>query len=215
MKKTIIFDFDGTIGDTLTLGIEIYNNIAHRFNCKEVDLSDVAGLQSKRPKEIMGDYNINYFNIPFLLWSIKKELGKRMDEVQAFPDMIDGIKELKENGHRIGILTSNSKENVSKFLDVHELNGLFEFVYSGKHVFGKEKTMKKVLKKEKISLSDVVYVGDETRDIVASKKAGIPIVSVSWGFNTKEALQDLNPDFLVDTPQEMGAVLKNIEKKRF
>ena len=209
-KKTIIFDFDGTIGDTLTLGIEIYNDIAHKFNCKQVELTDVPQLQSKRPREIMGDYNINYFNIPFLLWGIKKELGKRMDEVKAFPDMIETIRELKASGHRVGILTSNSKENVEKFLQINHVTDLFEFIYSGKHVFGKEKTMKKVLKKEGIDNRGVVYVGDETRDVVASKKAGMPIVSVSWGYNNKEALQKLDPEYLVDTTEDLQKAIKRL-----
>jgi len=208
-KKTIIFDFDGTIGDTLALGIDIYNQIAEDYRCIPVDLVDVPTLQSKRPREIMGDYNINYFNIPFLLWRIKRELGERMGEVKSFPEMMEVIHELKDSGHRVGILTSNSKKNVEKFLKMNNSRDLFEFIYSGRHVFGKEKTMRKVLKREEIDSKEVIYVGDETRDVVASKKAGIPIISVDWGYNTREVLEKLEPNHIADIPSDLLEIISN------
>ncbi len=202
-NKTIIFDFDGTIGDTLAMGVKIYNEIAPRYRCKPVELADIPLLQTKRPRELMAEYGITHLTIPFLLFTIRKELGKQVSSIEPFTDMVEVLRILHESGATVGILTSNSKRNVEEFLKLNGIQHLFAFVYSGKHVFGKEKTMKQVIKREGIDINSVVYVGDETRDIVASKKAGIPIVSVTWGFNAKEILKTLEPDHLVDTPQEL------------
>jgi phosphoglycolate phosphatase len=115
--------------------------------------------------------------------------------------------ELKKAGFRLGILTSNSKENVQSFLMNNQLD-IFDSIYSGASVFGKSKVIKTAIKKGKFSSHEVVYVGDETRDVDAARSAGVRIISVSWGFNTKEVLQKQNPDFLIDHPSELPALLE-------
>jgi phosphoglycolate phosphatase-like HAD superfamily hydrolase len=46
-------------------------------------------------------------------------------------------------------------------------------------------------------------VCDEVRDIEAAKKSGIKSIAVAWGYNTKDALIKENPDFLVNSPDEL------------
>jgi phosphoglycolate phosphatase len=62
-------------------------------------------------------------------------------------------------------------------------------------------------KKHQIHHSEVIYVGDEDRDIIAAKKAKIKNIAVSWGYNSKNKLRQLNPDFLVNSPKEMVSYL--------
>ena len=59
---------------------------------------------------------------------------------------------------------------------------------------------------------EIVYVADETRDIEAAKKAKVRIISVTWGFNSREILKKQNPDFLVDRPEE---ILRIIDDERY
>jgi phosphoglycolate phosphatase-like HAD superfamily hydrolase len=103
----------------------------------------------------------------------------------------------------MGILTSNSVSNVSKFADINNLSGLFDFIYSGRSLFGKEKVIRRMLIHENLSVDRVIYVGDETRDIEASKKAGIPVVAVSWGLHRREVLAAMSPDQIADDPEEL------------
>jgi len=79
----------------------------------------------------------------------------------------------------------------------------FDFIYSDGSLFGKGKILKRVLKKYEFFKRNVVYVGDEVRDIDAAREAGIKIVSVSWGFNSKEVLGSNKPNYIVDTPAEL------------
>ncbi|MEA2095932.1 MAG: HAD hydrolase-like protein, partial [Candidatus Cloacimonadota bacterium] len=64
----------------------------------------------------------------------------------------------------------------------------------GVSVFGKDSKLKKVLKMSGIKKEDAIYIGDELRDIQASKKVGIPCGSVTWGVNDADALAALSPD---------------------
>ena len=110
----------------------------------------------------------------------------------------------------MGILTSNSVRNASKFADINNLSGLFDFIYSGRSLFGKEKVIRRMLIHENLSVDRVIYVGDETRDIEASKKAGIPVVAVSWGLHRREVLASLSPDQIADGPEELQGCLLRI-----
>ena len=70
--------------------------------------------------------------------------------------------------------------------------------------------MNNILRQKQLKTQDVIYVGDETRDIEASKKAHIKVVSVTWGFNSEKALVKQNPDFLIHHPLELVEVVKNL-----
>ena len=52
-----------------------------------------------------------------------------------------------------------------------------------------------------------LYVGDSEVDIQTAKNAGIPSVSVTWGFRKKEFLKTKEPDYIIDTPMELIHIL--------
>ena len=57
---------------------------------------------------------------------------------------------------------------------------------------------------------EVVYVGDEVRDIKAAKRAGMKIIAASWGYNEREALEKYKPDLIVDRPVELIEVVEKV-----
>jgi len=209
-KKIIIFDFDGTIANTLDAVVDIYNRIAPDFRCKIVKQEDRKKLQAKRPQEFLKDYGVTNFKLPFLLLRVRKELHGEIKNINPIEGMVQALKDIKDAEFNLGIMTSNSKENIATFLELHGLNSVFDFIYSGRNIFGKEKVINKLLKNRKIIKENAVYVGDETRDIEASKKAGIPVVAVSWGFNTSEILAASHPNAVVDSPKQLLECLRKI-----
>jgi phosphoglycolate phosphatase-like HAD superfamily hydrolase len=72
-----------------------------------------------------------------------------------------------------------------------------------------------MLNHEQISKRNVIYVGDETRDIEASKKAGIPVIAVTWGLNDREILAMAQPDQIIDSPDNLLACIKQILNDHF
>jgi len=98
---------------------------------------------------------------------------------------------------------------VTEFLKANDLDNLFDFIYSGVTIFGKTTIINNVLKQQQIKLQEVIYVGDETRDIEASKKANIKVIAVTWGFNSPEVLARQNPDFLVHQPSELLEIINS------
>ena len=94
-----------------------------------------------------------------------------MASVQPF----DGIKEMLDTltrDKRLLVLTSNKFEVVQEFL---KRNGLeyFDRMECNIPLFGKSKALQRLLKSESLSADDVVYVGDEVRDVEACQRVAV------------------------------------------
>ena len=206
-NSTIIFDFDGTIADTLDSVVKIVNNQAEHFGYKTVTKEDIPYLQGKKPREILSYLGISIFKLPLWIKKIHSEINKEIRNMTPTVNISPLLSELyHDKYYNLGILSSNTQENVKQFLDKNELN-FFDFIYTGKSVFGKSHMINKIIKQRKIIKSEVFYVCDEVRDIVAAQKSGIKSIAVTWGYNTQDALQKENPDFIVDTPNELRNII--------
>lgn len=202
-RKKLIFDFDGTIANTLDLLVDIYNKIYNKYGCLPVDINDKEELKKLKTQEILKKYKISFLKIPFLLMRVRRELKKRISEVRIYSDINLVLKELKKRGFDLYILTSNSKKNVEVFLKNNDLLNIFEFIYSSSNVFGKDRSIKNLLKSRNINKEDCIYIGDETRDIEAMKRINFAIIAVSWGFNSRDALIKLKPYKVIENPKEL------------
>ncbi|MEA5514002.1 HAD-IA family hydrolase [Nodularia sp. UHCC 0506] len=207
-QQVIIFDFDGTIADTVDALVTIANRLAIEFGYIQITPEELSLLRNFTSREIIKYLGISFFKIPSLLKKVKGELKYKIKEFKPIPGIYEALIELQNEGYRLGIITSNSQENVTAFLENNELEHLFEFIYSGVTIFGKTTIINNVLRKKQLKTQAVIYVGDETRDIEASKKANIKVIAVAWGFNSPEALAKQNPDFLINHPSELLEVIK-------
>jgi phosphoglycolate phosphatase len=63
--------------------------------------------------------------------------------------------------------------------------------------------LKRIRRTFSLAHGEIVYVGDETRDLRAAQKAGIPSVGVTWGFNNKKSLAAFKPALLADEPKDL------------
>ena len=210
--RVIIFDFDGTIADTKNTIIEITNRLAKEFGYQPLDELELAQFQHLSSREVIKRSKISLFRIPFLLKRVKEELGKEIDRLEPVTGIENALVYLKQRGYRLGIITSNSRENVDAFLEKHRLSSLFDFVYSGSSLFRKHKVIRDVLKQRKLAARKVIYVGDETRDIQAAQKSKVRVIAVSWGFNSASVLAQYQPDFLLKKPEELIEVVASLQK---
>ena len=201
--RVILFDFDGTIADTYQAIANITNQLSTEFGYKALDEEELLLIKNLSSREVVKRSEISIFKLPFLVRRIRTELKKEIAELNAISDMVRVLLRLKSTGYILGIVTSNTRENVDIFLSKHGLDSVFSFIYSGTAIFGKHRVLKQVVREHRLKKSEVIYVGDETRDVRSARKSGIAIIAVSWGFNSAEILQEHRPDYLVDRPQEL------------
>ncbi len=205
--RHIIFDFDGTLADSLPLVIEIAEELLGPLNLSE---SEKMRLRNMPMRAVLKESGIPYSKILRLVVKGRTMIKQRMDELKIIPGLGKEIKAIKKEGYMLYVLSSNSESNIRSFLKRNELSDCFSDVQGNIGLFSKTSALKKFLKVKQIDKSDCLYVGDEVRDIDASKKLGIPIISVTWGFNGEQILKASVPDALVKTPSELIKAIKSV-----
>jgi HAD superfamily hydrolase (TIGR01549 family) len=210
-KKVIVFDFDGTLADTFDALVMITNRLALEFGYPPTTPEELPKLRNLSSREIIRQSGVSLFKIPFFLKKIREYLHQEILNLKTIPGIKEALVQLKHEGYCLGILTSNSEENVKLFLTKHGMQDLFTFIYSETSLFSKDKSLQKLMKKNNLSSEEIIYVGDETRDIEASKKIHIKAIAVTWGFNSGEVLAKHNPDFLIQQPSELIEVLASLQ----
>jgi phosphoglycolate phosphatase len=141
--------------------------------------------------------------VPSLLSRGTALLRERIAEIPIIPGIAAMIPTLRSRTETFGILTSNATENVNLFLDTHGLREYFTFVSSTSKLTGKAKHLRAIRKTFSLQAGEMLYVGDEIRDVKASQKAGIAVAAVTWGFNSRGSLLASEPTYVIDNPQHL------------
>ena len=199
--RLIAFDFDGTIANTLGEMQSIYNGMASEFGFREVHPEDIDKMRQLTMKELFKELGVSKLQVPKLLTKGLRALNSRIEKIEVCEGMKEALIELQPKVEHFGILTSNSSENVERFLKHHGLDHLFDFVSTKSKLSGKAKHLKSILRTFSLGKHEMLYVGDELRDVAACQKAGVPIAAVTWGLNARDALEASHPDYLFDDPQ--------------
>lgn len=207
--KVLIFDFDGTIADSFDAVLDIANRLAPEFGYPLTPPEAAKHLKNSSSRDIIRQSQVAFWQIPFLLKRLRSELHHQIRHLHPIPGIKEALQALHQQGHHLGIVTSNSQENVTTFLEIHGLSDLFDFIGSGLTVFGKGRVIQATLRQYRLDPATVIYVGDETRDIEAARKIGIPSIAVSWGFNSSQALAKHHPDVLIHHPEELIIAVNN------
>lgn len=205
-KKVIIFDFDGTLVDSLGEIIRLFNERAADFNLRKIGGSDIDYLRGKTPQELIKEFKVPLYKIPFIAQKVRTELSQSVEKLSLFPGIKEVLETLDKKGYLLAILTSNSRENVDKFLKYHNLQ-MFDHIFSENNIFGKSQALSKVLKQLGYVPDDIFYIGDEVRDIEACKKNSIECIAVTYGFNSKDALQKSKPTHIIDKPEDILKII--------
>ncbi|PIV09239.1 carotenoid oxygenase [Candidatus Roizmanbacteria bacterium CG02_land_8_20_14_3_00_36_15] len=212
--KMVIFDFDGTIADTLPFSFKNVIKIARILKINNLSEKQIIKeIRTKSYRELMtlGGMKLSWFKLPLIMGIIRKmqeELYGEIETIKIFPGIKKLLKDLKKRGINLMILSSNLEKNVKKFLLVNQID-FFDFIDCGSHILGKAAAIDNLLKKNNFKEEKTVYVGDEIRDIEACKKIKMKIIAVSWGLNKAHILKKYGADFIVSKPSEILKIISS------
>jgi len=209
MKKILIFDFDGTLADTLLTNLQIIKDLDLNHG-REITTEMVEEFKNVSASDFFRENGISKIKLFFNFRKIKKGLGRRIHKVNIFPGIKDELGKLHRAGFRLGILSSNDKKNIELFLKKFEIAHLFDFIYTEKNVFSKDTKLKFIIKLLRLNPEDVIYIGDEVRDIEAAKKAGLKSLAVAWGYNSFKILQLAAPNVLVKSSKQIKKAVDSL-----
>jgi len=202
----VVFDFDGTIADTFLEGFRILNTLAEEFGFQKLPMDELDGARDFSTRDLIKKLGIPKMKLHRISKRGTELMTDHISEIKPCAGMLDLVRDLHQRGYRLGILTSNSETNVSAFLKKNDIE-VFEFIKSSSKLLGKSSVIRHILKDRKLQPNDILFVGDEIRDIEAAQETGIHMAAVTWGYNSPTVIKASTPDYLFDAPQQIADLL--------
>lgn len=207
--KTILFDLDGTLIDTNAL---IQASFKHTFDHYGYTFSDEEILQFNGPplyhtfrdvNEVLADDMVDTYR--------EHNLAHHNDYVAAFPDVVDVLEKLKQNGIKMGIVSAKMRTGVELGLEVTGILHYFDSIVTMDDVHQPKPHPEPVLKGMKEldgEPGSTLMVGDNYHDIESGKNAGVQTVGVSWSMKGHDYLASLEPTYMI---KGMNDLLRIVE----
>lgn len=209
--KAVIFDLDGTLANTLPLCIQAFRQSVEPLLNRSVSDAEIIATFGPSEEGTIRALAPEHYD---------KGLADYLHYYEAFhhlcPVPFDGIKEvletLKSKGVHLSMVTGKGKYSTAISLKHFGLTHFFEVIETGSPN-GPRKTegIQAILNKVKnINGREVVYVGDAPSDILACRRAGVPVVAAAWAETAEpEKLKELKPDEIFFTVEDFSAWLSD------
>ena len=205
----LIFDFDGTIADSLNAAIKIYNEHHQALGTPPIDKEIKQQLRAMSSRKILRMLGPKIALLPKVMHLVKQKMKNEIDAIPPAPGITNTLMQLNiQPNVTMDIVTSNKKKNVALFLEKHNIN-FFRTITEVKRLRGKKTALLKIIKQHKLTPDQVYYIGDETRDIEAAKTCKTHSVAVTWGYNHTDVLQRYQPDFLFNDANELLTLIQD------
>jgi phosphoglycolate phosphatase len=199
--RLAIFDFDGTLADSVPWFRASFQDMVARFDLAPVRDDEIEGLRSLSAREIMARLNVSMWQLPAIVSDMRQRKLAAAGEISLFEGVPAMLEQLRHHGIKTAIVSSDSEVSVRQVLGPHA--GLIDRFDCGAAMFGKHWRFRRVARRLGIKPSDAICIGDELRDIDAAKAAGMNSGAVAWGYALNTALQAAGPTHLYTSVEEM------------
>ncbi|SFJ40376.1 phosphoglycolate phosphatase [Paenibacillus sp. UNC496MF] len=210
MKPFVLFDFDGTLVQSKLLAVRLFNDLAGKYGGRRIAEEEIGRLSDLSIPDRLRALNVPLYKLPALALEGKRAYRKESVHLRLAEGMRETLGALREQGCRLGILSSNTNENIRHYLEANGLD-FFEAVHSASNLFGKDKAIRSLARTLGLELSQLLYVGDEFRDVEACRKIDVPVAAVTWGWDSAKLLAEAGPDYLCYSPAELSSIVKGWE----
>lgn len=214
--QTAIFDLDGTLLNTLEDLADSVNYALALIGFPARTLDEIRcfvgnGIASLIHKAIPDGTSptaeaacLSSFRAHYLI---------NMDHKTApYPGILPLLDELTAKGFHLAVVSNKFDGAVKRLCQTYFGSRIPVAIGESAGVSKKPApdTVLNALKKLKVSPQGAVYIGDSDTDILTARNAGLPCISVSWGFRSAAFLQEHGASLLVDTPTALCTVLTGI-----
>jgi phosphoglycolate phosphatase len=199
--RLAIFDFDGTLADTLPWFRASFHDVIARFDLKPVTAEELEDLRGLSAREMMARLGVSTWQLPAIVNDMRKRKLAAAGETSLFSGIPETLAELQRIGIQIAIVSSDSEASVRQVLGpVTTLVTRFD---CGAAIFCKHWKFRRVARQLGVKPSETICIGDEIRDIEAAKAAEMDSGAVAWGYALPFALQAAGPTHLFNSIEEM------------
>src|SRR4051812_11993868 len=101
----VLFDFDGTLADSLSRALSIYHQIAPGLGLKPI--ADVEAARMMPTRKLLKHLGVRFWRLPKVLRAYQAAAAVHAHEQRLHSGIADVLRTLHASGHRLGILSSN------------------------------------------------------------------------------------------------------------
>ena len=214
MKKTVIFDLDGTLLDSIEDIAFSMNKVLESLQLPTHKIEDykhfvgggvdilVENALSNQSKEIK-DEVIKRFKIEYD--------GKLHSKTLPYDGIYELLDELKKLDINLAVLSNKPHEFTVSYVNHFFKNYNFKEIHGQKKDVPKKPDPKAALDIVKCldsSCENTYFIGDTKIDMQTAKNANMTAIGVLWGFRDEKELRDFGADFIVSNPLEILKIIK-------
>lgn len=208
----VFFDFDGTIADT---GEGIFYSVEYA-----IEKMGFPPLPDDRLRTFIGPPVFDSFkrelpmNDEQAAEAVEKYREKYSESgifrLRVYDGIEDLLKELKNSGIKIAIASSKPEKFVMRLIDYLNISSLIDFIAapeSDKAPEGKTVLVKRAVNHFGVDKSRALMVGDRYFDIDGANGAGVESIGVTFGYGSREELENAGSTYLADNTEEIRKII--------
>ena len=207
--KAIIFDLDGTLLDTLT-DLAEGTNYALRVNgFPERTLDEIRRFVGNGARKLI-ERAVPEGQEEAALEKVRQSFDMYYkahckDHTGPYPGIMEMLKELAQKGYALGVVSNKPDFAVQELIPGY-FPGIFNSVSGEREGVSKKPApdlIWEAVKNLQADKAEAIYVGDSEVDLEAAANAGIPCISVAWGFKGRKFLAEHQAEMIIEEPSEI------------
>jgi len=205
--STFLFDLDGTLIDSIELILRSYRHTMRQHRSEQP--SDDVWMQGLgTPLWVQfRQFTEDPAEIEAMVATYRAYNLAHHDElVRPYDGVVDAVRALRDRGKTLGLVTSKMRSGAVRGLRVAGLEDAFQAIVGADEVTHPKPHPEPVLlalERLSVPATGAVFVGDSRHDIECGRAAGVKTAAVLWGPFDRPHLEDLRPDYWLETPADL------------
>lgn len=215
--KAVIFDMDGTLGDTLPLCVEAFRRCVYELTGRRPEAAEVTQYFGVSDRGVLGNLLGMNPDAPELPIDRLVETYVRLQPEWTpapFPGARDLLCRLRGRGIRTALITGKEDYTGEPTIRHFGMQGLFDLVCYGKPTHNcKDERLREVMQAWQLSPEELLYVGDAPSDIALCHKEGVAIINAAWAPSAaeeEEACLALLPEYRLTDFNELEPLINTL-----
>ena len=207
-RKNIIlsFDLDFTLINNRKGIVKSFNYALKKFNLPEVNKATIVKMIGTPLNDMFSKFT--ELDPSTLSYSFREYYGvKGFQQSKMLPGAKDKLKELREYGFQLGVITSKKLEMAVRIAEYLKIDGFFEYILGeSDQIKSKLDPNLKLFLQQKFPISQFIIIGDHPKDALLSKSLNCPYIGVLTGSHTESSLREARAN------NKLTLILKSVKQ---